>query len=93
MSDIIITIEMTEKQLATVISGLLFSCSVNVVSSTNEEYQRELFNLACLLKSIKPDIQLSDVQFLKEDHYEDSLSADVIKQFETNIELIKIDEL
>ena len=92
MSDQIITIEMTEKQLATVISGLLFSCSVNVVSNTNEEYQRELFDLAKKLKMIKVDIKLDEIQFLEEEDYEDSLSKDLLSEFEDNMEVITFNQ-
>lgn len=93
MSDTIITIEMTEKQLATAISGLLFSCSVNVVASTNEEYQKELFELACLLKTVKPNIRLDDIQFLKESDYEDSLSQHLLEEFKNNLETITFEQV
>lgn len=88
-----ITITLSEKQLSTIISGLLFSCSVNIVSTTNEEYQRELFSLAKELKYIKPDIKLDDIQFLKENDYEDSLSQDVFGEFESNLEIIGFEQI
>ena len=93
MSTNTLTLELTEQQLATIISGLLFSCSVNVVSNVNEEYQRELFDLATTLKKINPSIKLNDVQFLQEDNYEDSLSEDVLREFVDNIEIISFDEI
>jgi len=93
MPDNNITIEMTEKQLATAISGLLFSCSVNVVSNVNEEYQRELLDLACLLKTVRPDIKLQDIQFLKEDNYEDSLSQSILEEFRPNLEILTFDQV
>lgn len=80
-------IEMQEEELASVISSLLFSCSVSVVSNTNEEYQTELFNLAKSLKQIKPDIKLDNIQFLKEDYYEDLISSEVFKEFKDNMEI------
>lgn len=89
----LITLTLTERQLATIVSGLLFSCSVNVVSNTNEEYQRELFELAKIIKSAYPDIKLSDVQFLKEDNYEDDLSPLVFHEFGTNMELLTFDQV
>jgi len=88
-----ITINLTEKQLATIISGLLFSCSVNIVSTTNEEYQKELFNLAKDLKQVSPEIKLDDIQFLKEDNYEDSLSLDVLREFIDNLEIISFNQI
>jgi hypothetical protein len=89
----LITLTLTERQLATIVSGLLFSCSVNVVSNTNEEYQRELFELAKTIKSAYPDIKLNDVQFLKEDNYEDDLSPLVFDEFGSNMELLTFDEV
>lgn len=88
-----ITLKLTEKQLETIISGLLFSCSVNVVSNTNEEYQRELFQLAKDLKAVNPEIKLEDVQFLKEDNYEDSLSAEVFEEFGSNMTILSFDQV
>lgn len=88
-----LTITLSERQLATLISGLLFSCSVNVVSNVNEEYQQELFALAKELKLIQPDIKLGDIQFLKEDDYEDTLSQEVLKEFIHNMEIVSFDQV
>ena len=93
MSNETITITLNEKQLSTIISGLLFSCSVNVVANTNEEYQQDLFSLAKDLKHIKPDIKLEDIQFLKEDYYEDSLSKELLSEFEDNLEIIGFEQI
>lgn len=93
MSEQLITLTLTERQLATIVSGLLFSCSVNVVSNTNEEYQRELFELAKTIKSGYPNIKLEDVQFLKEEHYEDELSSIVFSEFGNNMELLTFDQV
>ena len=89
----LITLTLSERQLATIVSGLLFSCSVNVVSNTNEEYQRELFELAKTIKSAYPSIKLDDVQFLKEDNYEDELSPLVFEEFGNNMQLLTFDQV
>ena len=93
MSKETLNITLTEEGLASVISSLLFSCSVNVTSNTNEEYQQELFAVAKQLKKIKPDIKLDNIQFLKEDDYEDSLSADLLKEFKNNLEVTSFDNI
>lgn len=93
MAENTFSIEMTEKQLATIISGLLFSCSVNVVCETNKQYQKELYKLAKTLKNIKPDIQLPSVNFIEEDAYEDDISSQLAKDFEGNIEVVLIDKV
>jgi hypothetical protein len=89
----ILTVELTKQQLATIISGLLFSCSVNVVSNVNEEYQKEMFSLARELKKIDPTIKLNDIQFLQETNYEDELSEDLLREFVDNMEIVSFDEV
>ena len=89
----LITLTLTERQLTTIVSGLLFSCSVNVVSNTNEEYQRELFELAKTIKSAYPTIKLQEVQFIKEEYYEDELSPLVYEEFGSNMQLLAFEEV
>ena len=93
MSDQLINLTLTEKQLSTIVSGLLFSCSVNVVSNTNEEYARDLFDLAKLIKSAMPELKLEDVQFLKEENYEDSISQEVLSEFGSNMTILSFEEV
>jgi hypothetical protein len=81
-----INVTLTEKELETAISGLLFSCSVNVVSNTDLSYQEHLFDLAKKLKELKPDIKLNDIQFVKEQDYEDLISEKVLNTFQNNLE-------
>jgi len=82
-----INVALTEKELNTAISGLLFSCSVNVVSNTNLEYQTEMLQLAKKLKELKPDIKLSNIEFVKEDDYEDEVSSLLLEAFKDNMEI------
>ena len=86
-----LNITLTEDGLASVISALLFSCSVNVTSNKDEEYQQELFAVSKQLKKIKPDIKLDNIQFLKEDDYEDSISAELLEEFKNNLEVSSFD--
>jgi len=86
-----VNVTLTEEELRTAISGLLFSCSVNVVSNTNLEYQTELLQLAKKLKELKPDVKLGDIQFVKEDDYEDETSPLILEAFENNIEVTSFD--
>lgn len=88
-----INVNLTEEELRTAISGLLFSCSVNVVSNTSLEYQMELFQLAKKLKNLKPDIALSEIQFVKEDDYEDETSSLILESFKDNIEITTFDNV
>ena len=81
-----ITVELTQRELETAISGLLFSCSVNITSNTDKDYQVELLDLAKKLKAYNPDIKLNNIQFLKEDDYEDEISPEVFNSFQNNLE-------
>lgn len=80
-------VSLTNEELEIAISGLLFSCSVNIVSETNSEYQHKLLSLAKKLKEVKPDIKLDSINFLKEDSYEDETSAEILETFKNNIEI------
>lgn len=88
-----INITLTEKELETAISGLLFSCSVNIVSNTDKVFQLELLNLAKKFKETNPDIKLVNVQFLKEDNYEDETSEQILESFKHNIETINFEQI
>jgi hypothetical protein len=81
-----INITLSESELEAAISGLLFSCSVNVVSNTSFEFQKQLLGIAEKLKDSKPDIKLTNVQFVEEENYEDSISESLLDKFKTNIE-------
>ena len=93
MSTDLINISLTESQLCTIISGLLFSCSVSVVSNVNDKFQNELFDLAKELKDLKPSIKLDDVQFVKESNYEDELSKLVLEEFGANMQLVAFEQV
>ncbi len=88
-----ITVTLTEEELKTAISGLLFSCSVNVVSSTTLDYQVKLLDLAKKLKLLKPEIKLEDVQFVKEEEYEDQLTDTLFENFKDNIEIVNFENV
>ena len=83
-----IVVSLSEQEVSTLISSLLFSCSINVVSDTGEDFQKELLNLAKKIKEQKQDIVLDKIQFLKEESYEDSLSELVLEEFKGNIKNI-----
>ena len=93
MSEEYINLELSQQQLATIISGLLFSCSVNIVSNTNEEYQRELFEIAKRLKDINPIIELKEIQFVEEKNYEDSLSQEILAEFGDNMDVVTFQQV
>lgn len=88
-----INISLTEKELETAISGLLFSCSVNVVSNTDKEFQINLLSLATKLKENLPNVQLENVQFLKEEDYEDEISQVLFDTFNTNMKVVTFEQV
>jgi len=88
-----INISLTEEQLSTIISGLLFSSSVSVVSNVNEKFQTELFELAKQLKALKADVKLDNIQFVKEDNYEDELSNLILQEFHQNMQIVSFEQV
>jgi len=86
-----INLTLTKEELNAAISGLLFSCSVNVMSNTDLGYQERLFNLAKKLKEYDPEVKLTDVQFVKEQDYEDAISERILESFGGNLELTTFD--
>lgn len=88
-----INLTLDEESLAAIISSLLFSCSVNITSNTNEEYQKELFAIAKKLKQRSPQLKLSNVQFLREENYEDTISSEVYEEFKNNLEVVTFEHI
>lgn len=88
-----INLTLDQESLAATISSLLFSCSVNIMSNTDEEYQRQLFRVAKKLKQQNPQIKLSGIQFLKEENYEDTISSEVYEEFKNNLEVVTFEHI
>jgi len=80
-------ISLSEHEVDTVVSALLFSASVNVVANTDQSFQKELIDTAKRIKSLRPDLKLSNVQFIKEDNYEDEYSVDIYNNFKDNMDV------
>jgi len=88
-----LNISVSEDEFSSILSALLFSCSINVLSNTGKEYQHKLFQLAKRIKSLKPDIKISDIQFLQEENYEEEISEELLKEFKSNIEVTSFDHM
>jgi hypothetical protein len=88
-----INVILTEKEIETIVSGLLFSCSVNVVANTDKDFQLNLLEVATKVKSHLPGVELTNIQFLKEENYEDDISEKVLKEFEHNIKTVTFEEV
>jgi len=82
-----VNVTLTKEELETAISGLLFSCSVNVVSNTDLSYQERLLDLAKKLKDLDTSVKLNDIQFIQEQDYEDAISERILEHFKNNIEI------
>jgi len=82
-----VNVTLTKEELKTAISGLLFSCSVNVVSNTDLSYQERLLDLAKKLKDFDTSVKLNDIQFIQEQDYEDAISERILEHFKNNIEI------
>lgn len=86
-----ININLSKGELSAVISALLFSSSVNIVSTTDSSYQRNLIDIAIKLKTQFPDIKLPDIQFLQEQDYEDEWSKEIFNEFKNNLEIVNFE--
>jgi len=86
-------VTLTEEELKTAITGLLFSCSVNIVSDTDLAYQTKLLSLAKKLKDLKPDIKLEGIRFIKEEDYEDETSPLILESFKNNLDITTFDHV
>ena len=86
-------VTLTEEELKTAIAGLLFSCSVNIVSDTDLAYQTKLLSLAKKLKDLKPDIKLEGIRFIKEEDYEDETSPLILESFKNNLDITTFDHV
>ena len=86
-------VTLSEEELNVAISGLLFSCSVNIVSDTDLAYQTKLLRLAKKLKDLKPDIKLEGIRFIKEESYEDETSPLILESFKNNLDITTFDHV
>ena len=80
-------ISLSEHEVDTVVSALLFSASVNVVANTDQTFQKELIDTAKRIKSLRPNLKLSNVQFIKEENYEDEYTVDIYNNFKDSMEV------
>lgn len=88
-----ISVKLAEEELSMAISGLLFSSSVNIVLTSEEDYQKKLVDLAVKLKESLPQIKLSNVEFVQEDCYEDQWSENILNNFKENLEVINFEKI
>lgn len=88
-----ISISLSEPEIERIVSGLLFFSSVNIVSDLNEDYQKDLVNIAIKLKSYAPNLKLSQIRFIKEKDYEDKFSETILSEFNKNMEITIFEEV
>lgn len=81
------------RELELILSSLLFSSSVNIISTTSEQYQEELVNLAVKLKKLKENVKLNDIEFVQEDNYEDRFSEIIFENFRENLEIVNFSKI
>jgi hypothetical protein len=88
-----INLTLNETEYKAVLSSLLFSCSVNVVSETSEEFQRTIFECAKKLRKQNPDVFLDQIQFIVEADYEDQCSTEILNEFNNNLKTVSLDNV
>ena len=79
------TIQLSEHEVDTVVSALLFSSSVNIASTGDPSFQKDLIDVAKRIKSLRPNLKLNNIQFIKEENYEDQYTVDLYENFKDNM--------
>jgi hypothetical protein len=75
------------------IEALLFASSVNIGADWKEDACEKMVNLAKDLKDkIGSHLKLEHVNFYKEEHYEDSWSENILKEFGDQMEILSLED-
>jgi ABC-type thiamine transport system ATPase subunit len=86
-------VKVDEEELKTIISSLLFSCSINIVPDYSFEGQQQNIFLAKALLKHKPDLFLDQINFLKEDDYAEEITPCVYEAFKDNMNVVTFNDL
>jgi hypothetical protein len=87
------TINLSESEIEILISSLLFSSSVNVIIKSETQDCIKYIELAENLKKYKNNLELKDIQFIKEEKYEDEWSSRLYSNFKDSMEVITFNDI
>ena len=87
-----ILLELDVDQTNRIIESLLFASSVSVGADWKKEDCEIMLDMARILKNILGDnLKLNNINFFKEDYYEDSCSENILKEFGNHFDIISLD--
>jgi hypothetical protein len=87
-----ISLELNVDQTNRIIESLLFASSVSVGADWKKEDCECMLDIAQTLKNNLGDqLKINNVNFFKEDYYEDSCSESILNEFGNYIDIISLD--
>ena len=86
-------LNLSEKEINHVIEALLFSSSVSVGADWKKEDCESMLNIAIQLKNVLSDqLKLNNINFYKEDYYEDSCSENILNEFGNQFDIVSLNQ-
>ncbi len=87
-----ISLELDVDQTNHIIESLLFASSVSVGADWKKEDCESMLDIARQLKNILGDqLKLNNINFFKEDYYEDSCSENILNEFGNHFDIVSLD--
>lgn len=87
-----ISLELNVEQTNRIIESLLFASSVSVGADWKKEDCEEMLEIARQLKNVLSDqMKLDNINFYKEEYYEDSCSENILSEFGDYFDIITLD--
>ncbi len=87
-------LNLSEKEINHVIEALLFSSSVSVGADWHKEDCDSMLQIALSLKEIiKDDLKIENINFYKEEDYEDTCSEKILEAFGSKLEIFSLENI
>ena len=87
-------LNLSEKEINHVIEALLFSTSVSVGADWHKEDCEDMLQIALSLKEIiKDDLKIENINFYKEEDYEDTCSEKILEEFGSKMEVYSLENI
>ena len=87
-----ISLELDVDQTNRIIESLLFASSVSVGADWKKEDCEGMLDIARQLKNtLGDDLKIDNINFFKEDYYEDSCSESILNEFGNHFDIVSLD--
>ena len=87
-----ISLELDVDQTNRIIESLLFASSVSIGADWKKEDCESMLDIARQLKgNLGDQLKLNNINFFKEDYYEDSCSENILNEFGKHFDIISLD--